>query len=234
MNPDEPTVLLTGFEPFDSRTLNPSWEAVRLLADRPDGAKGGSRYEPTYDLRVAELPCEFQRCGDRLAELVEANSPDLVICVGEAAGRSELSVERIAINVSDARIPDNSGCQPIDEPIVPGAPAAYFSTLPIKTAVSAARAAGVPAAVSQTAGTYVCNDVFYRLMHMIAVRYPHVRGGFVHVPSLPVCSTAGSGSGDKGCADGMRVETAATGLARIVDACLATHCDIAAVGGAEH
>lgn len=184
-----------------------------------------------HGLHIAELPCEFGRCGDRVASLMEELRPDLVICVGEAAGRRELSVERIAINVADARIPDNAGLQPIDEPIVPGGPAAYFTGLPIKAAASAARGAGVPAGVSQTAGTYVCNDVFYRLMHLIAGKYPHVRGGFVHVPSLPAESAVAPDDADGG---GMSADDAAAGLALIVDACLANRSDIVAVGGADH
>lgn len=220
---------MTGFEPFDSRPVNPSWEAVQLVARlhgrTPDGASDGLPDESAYQLHVAELPCEFARCGERLAELIDEVRPDLVLCVGEAAGRRELSVERVAINVADARIPDNAGRQPIDEPIVPGGPAAYFSALPIKAAVAAARDVGVPAAVSQTAGTYVCNDVFYRLMHLAAERFPQIRGGFVHVPSLPADGTADGG---------MSADVAAAGLSRVLDACLSRDADIAAVGGAEH
>jgi pyroglutamyl-peptidase len=169
-------VLLTGFAPFDGAALNPSWEAARLTAATPlDG----------FSLTAVELPCVF---GDSIAELhrqVARTEPDLVVAVGLAAGRAAVSVERVAVNIDDARIPDNAGNQPIDEPVVSGAPAAYFSTLPIKACVEGVRAAGIPAEVSPTAGNYVCNHVFYGLMHLLATERPTVRGGFVHVPCAP-------------------------------------------------
>jgi len=120
-----------------------------------------------------------------LREAVAASRPDIVLCVGLAGGRAELSLERVAINVDDARIPDNDERQPIDLPIVPGGPAAYFATLPIKAAAAALRQAGLPAIVSNTAGTFVCNHVFYGLMHLAATRRPGLRGGFMHLPYLP-------------------------------------------------
>jgi pyroglutamyl-peptidase len=169
-------VLLTGFAPFDGAALNPSWEAARLAAATPlDG----------FSLTAVELPCVF---GDSIGELrkqVAQVDPDIVVAIGLAPGRAAVSVERVAVNVDDARIPDNAGNQPIDEPVVPGGPAAYFSTLPIKASVAAVRAAGIPAEVSPTAGNYVCNHVFYGLMHMIATERPAARGGFVHVPWAP-------------------------------------------------
>ncbi|GAB3560329.1 pyroglutamyl-peptidase I [Spelaeicoccus albus] len=219
-----PTVLLTGFEPFDGKSVNPSWQAVRMLTGRAEAGDsgrvggdlvGGDLIGP--ELIGAELPCEFGTCGDVLADLIDDHRPDVVVCVGEAAGRAELSVERVAINIDDARIPDNAGRQPIDRPVIAGAPAAYFSTLPIKAAAAAVRAAGVPAGISQTAGTFACNHVFYRLMHLIATRNLRLRGGFVHVPSSP----------------DMRAEDAARGLARVVRASLDASDDIVAVGGAE-
>src|SRR5947207_14934038 len=156
--------------------MNPSWEAVRLVAAAPpDGVA----------LATAVLPCVFGNALDALRLAVARTGPDLVICIGQAGGRTEVSVERIAVNVDDARIPDNDGNQPVDAPVVPGGPAAYFATLPVKACVAAVRATGLPAAVSQTAGTFVCNHVFYGLMHLIATELPHVRGGFVHVPYAP-------------------------------------------------
>ncbi|GAA1787508.1 pyroglutamyl-peptidase I [Planosporangium flavigriseum] len=169
-------VLLTGFAPFDGASLNPSWEAARLAAAAPlDG----------FSLTAVELPCVF---GDSIAELyrqVARVEPDIVLAVGLASGRTAVSVERVAVNVDDARIPDNAGNQPIDTPVVPGGPAAYFSTLPIKACVEAVRAAGIPAEVSPTAGSYVCNHVFYGLMHLLATERPATRGGFVHMPCAP-------------------------------------------------
>lgn len=181
---------------------------------------------PEPHLIGAKLPCEFGRCADVLAGLIETHRPDVVICVGEAAGRAALSVERVAINVDDARIPDNAGRQPIDEPVVPGGPAAYFSTVPIKAAAARVRDAGLPVAVSQTAGTYVCNHVFYRLMHLIGTRFPHIRGGFVHVPSLP--------DNARQAVPSMSVADAASGITHVVRACLLADVDIAVAEGAEH
>ena len=167
--------LVTGFEPFGDAAVNPSVAAVRLLPRRLGG----------LDLSVAVLPTVFGRAAEALQEAVVTTLPDIVLCVGLAGGRSEVSLERIAINVDDARIPDNAGQQPIDRPVVAGGPAAYFSTLPIKAAAAELRAAGLPAAVSNSAGTFVCNHVFYRLMHFAATRRPGLRGGFLHVPYLP-------------------------------------------------
>ena len=146
------TVLITGFEPFDGDIVNPSMEAIRVLAShRPEGVR----------LAVAPLPVSARRIEAALREALEAHRPDVVIAVGQAGGRVEMSVERVAINVDDFRIPDNAGDQPVDEPVVAGGPAAYFSTLPIKAMVRRMREVGVPANVSQTAGTFLCNHVFY-------------------------------------------------------------------------
>ena len=170
-----PTILLTGFEPFGGETVNPSWEVARRL----DGEEvGGAR------VVARVLPCVF---GESLAVLYAALAelhPVLVLALGQAGGRCDLSLERVAINVDDARIVDNAGKQPIDESVVTGAPAAYFSSLPIKAMVAGLRAAGFPASVSQTAGTFVCNHVFYGLQHRLAAS--GVRSGFMHVPLLPV------------------------------------------------
>jgi pyroglutamyl-peptidase len=169
-------ILVTGFEPFAGDSVNPSLEAIRVLASfRPAGVK----------LAVAPLPVSAGRIMGALADVLAEHRPDAVIAVGLAAGRAEMSVERVAINVDDFRIPDNDGAQPVDAPIVADGPAAYFSTLPIKAIVSRMRAAGVPAHVSQTAGTYLCNHVFYAAAHLAATRHPGMRAGFVHVPALP-------------------------------------------------
>lgn len=170
-----PTVLLTGFEPFGGEKLNPSAEIARHLHG---AAIAGHR------VRAALLPCVFRESIAELRRQIRSVRPALVICVGQAGGRAEITPERIAINVDDARIPDNAGRRPVDRPVVRGGPAAYWSTLPVKAIVAALRERGVPAAVSQTAGTYVCNHVFYGLMHALR-RSRNVRGGFVHVPYLP-------------------------------------------------
>lgn len=175
MNTPAPRILLTGFEPFGGESVNPSWEIARVL--------DGWRCEG-HVVHAVRLPCVF---GDALAVLDEAlalHRPEVVVCLGQAGGRAEISIERVAVNVDDARIPDNLGRQPIDAAIEPGGPAAYFSTLPIKAIARDVREAGAAAAVSNTAGTFVCNHVFYALMHRVATRaaLAGARAGFVHVP----------------------------------------------------
>ncbi|MFF0143790.1 pyroglutamyl-peptidase [Amycolatopsis sulphurea] len=177
------TVLLTGFAPFDGATANPSWQAASLVASRRN------------DTVAVELPCEFGAALPALRAAVEEYRPSLVVCTGLASGRHAVTPERVAINLVDARIPDNAGAQPIDVPVVENGPTAYFTKLPVKAAVAAIEAAELPAAVSFTAGTYVCNQVFYGLLHLLATELPDLRGGFVHVPaeadlSVPDSATA--------------------------------------------
>jgi pyroglutamyl-peptidase len=169
-------ILLTGFEPFDGATENPSRAAVAALADM---SLAGAR------LATAMLPVTYAGAGPALRAAVLRHRPDAVICTGLAGGRAALSVERVAINVDDAAIADNAGERRTDQPVVPGGPAGYFATLPIKAVAAAMRAAGVPAAVSQSAGTFVCNHVFYCACHLAAREFPTMRAGFVHLPWLP-------------------------------------------------
>lgn len=173
-----PRILLTGFDPFGGQPVNPSWQAVQEL----DG-----RTLDDHVVVAAQLPTVFGAALHALDALLERHRPALVLVTGQAGGRSNISLERVAINVNDARIPDNAGAQPVDTEVVPGAPAAYFSTLPIKAMLAALLADGVRADVSQTAGTFVCNHVFYGLMHRLATdpRLAGTRGGMVHVPWLP-------------------------------------------------
>ena len=186
-----PTVLVTGFEPFGGDLINPSWEIARALDgwDVPD-----CRDAIVATVRAARLPCVFGAALDVLHQALARHRPVAVIALGLAASRADISVERVAINVDDARIPDNRGQQPIDRPVCPGAPAAYWSTLPIKAIVAAWHEAGIPASVSQSAGTFVCNHVFYGLAHRLATRRRRggraqaarreTRAGFIHVPWL--------------------------------------------------
>ena len=153
-------ILLTGFEPFGGETTNPSWTARGGGVRHPAG--GGPRRRRRWNCRVS-----LAQSVTVLEEALERYSPELVICVGQAGGRPRISLERVAINCDDARIPDNAGNRPVDEEVVAGGPAAYFSSLPVKAALAALRAAGIPAEVSQTAGTYVCNHIFYALMHSL-------------------------------------------------------------------
>jgi pyroglutamyl-peptidase len=179
------TVLLTGFEPFNRATINPAWEAVRAL-------KGW--IEDDFIVEILQLPCVFGFANRVLCGAVDEIKPDIVICVGQAGGRADLTVERVAINVDDAPILDNDGQQPVDAPIAPEGPAAYFATLPVKAIVGAMRERGLQAAVSQTAGTFVCNHVFYGLLHHLQGR--NTIGGFIHVPYLPEQGTPSMALGE--------------------------------------
>lgn len=165
-------VLVTGFEPFGGESINPSYQAILAMKEDIAGAK----------VVKAELPTVFGRSIERLKELMAEHSPDVVICVGQAGGRAGVTPERVGINVDDARIPDNDGNSPVDQPIFNDGPAAYFSTLPIKAMVAKMREAGLPGAVSNTAGTYVCNHIAYGLGYLIERGFTGVRGGFIHVP----------------------------------------------------
>lgn len=168
------TILMTAFEPFGGEKRNASLEAMALLPDAVAGA----------NVVKHVLPVAFGASVDALRGAVARLRPDAVLCLGQAAGRADITPERVAINLDDARIPDNAGRQPIDQPIEMEGPPAYFSTLPVKAMAAAIRAEGLPASVSNTAGTYVCNHVMYGLLHLLATAYPKVRGGFMHVPLL--------------------------------------------------
>jgi pyroglutamyl-peptidase len=215
-------ILLTGFEPFGGGSSNPSWTAV-LVAQEVLRAEG-------REVEALELPCVFGESTAVLREAMARLRPELVICVGLAGGRERLSLERVAINCDDAGIPDNAGNRPIDEPVVPDGPAAYFSTLPVKSALRALKIAGIRAEVSQTAGTYVCNHVFYALMHELssAAVAARTRGGFIHVPydeaHLPQGSTAPA----------MAARDMGEGIAVVVRASLETSVDAKLSAGAVH
>lgn len=171
-------VLLTGFDPFGGDPINPSWLAARALHRRRIAG---------HAVVAAQLPTQFGASLARLRALLAEHRPALVICLGLAASRGALSLERVAININDARIADNAGARPIDTPVVADAPVAYFSRLPIKAMHAAIQASGIGVEVSQTAGTFVCNHVFYGLMHHLATTrgFARTRGGFIHVPPLP-------------------------------------------------
>ncbi|MFI5357704.1 MAG: pyroglutamyl-peptidase I [Opitutales bacterium] len=168
-------VLLTGFEPFGDERLNPSAEIARLLHGEVVAG---------HPVRGVLLPCVFNASLRELRRELDRGEPALVVCLGQAGGRGAITPERLAVNVDDARIPDNAGRQPVDRPVVRGGPAAYWSTLPIKAIVRRLALRGIPAEVSQSAGTFVCNHVFYALMHALRGRRA-VRAGFIHVPWLP-------------------------------------------------
>jgi pyroglutamyl-peptidase len=213
------TILLTGFEPFNGAAINPSWEAARAL----DGWSG-----PGFTVVARQLPCAFGRVNVALLEAVAAVQPDIVIAVGQAGGRPEISVERVAINVDDASIADNEGAQPVDTAIIADGPAAYFSTLPIKAIVRALRLRGFPAGVSQTAGTFVCNHVFYGLMHH-AVGHSALKAGFIHVPFLPEQAADRPERPPS-----MALKDIVDGLRIAVEVAVTADEDVAEAGGATH
>lgn len=212
-------ILLTGFEPFNQETINPSWEAVRALQGWHEG---------DFVVHARQLPCVFGQANKAMHQAVEELQPSIVIAVGQAGGRVDLSIERVAINVDDAPIADNQMRQIVDQPIVTGGPAAYFSTLPIKAIVQALREAGLPSSVSQSAGTFVCNHVFYGLMHQASEWGTTMRAGFIHIPYLPEQAARHPGSAS------MRLDDMVEGLRIAIRTTLAHTVDVREAGGVTH
>lgn len=165
-------VLVTGFDPFGGEAVNPAFEAVKLLPDQIAGAQ----------IIKLEIPTVFTRSAKVVEQAMEKHKPDIVINVGQAGGRSCMTVEKVAINLAEARIPDNDGEQPFDEPLREDGETAYFATVPVKAMVENMRKNGVPAHISYTAGTYVCNSIMYNVLYLAAKKFPGVRAGFIHVP----------------------------------------------------
>ncbi len=168
-------ILVTGFDPFGGEAVNPAWEAVSRLPAETGGA----------EIVKLQVPTMFGRAPEAVLREVERLRPDFVVSVGQAAGRTAITPERIAINCEEASIPDNAGFQPAGGPVVEGGPDGYFSLLPVKEMAAAIQAAGLPGKVSNTAGTYVCNHLMYHILHACHTRYPGMRSGFIHVPCIP-------------------------------------------------
>ena len=167
-------ILVTGFDPFGGEKVNPALEAVKSLPSEIHGA----------EIHWVEIPTVFYKAADVLETAIVRFQPDVVLCIGQAGGRASLTPERVAINQDDARIPDNQGNQPIDTPIRLDGQAAYFSTLPIKAMVQAIKEEGLPATVSNTAGTFVCNHLMYQALYLADKKFPHMRAGFMHIPYM--------------------------------------------------
>ncbi len=165
-------LLLTAFDPFGGESVNPALEAVKLVADRIGD----------IDIVKLEVPTVFRKSIETVVAAMEREKPDYVLCVGQAGGRFGITPERVAINLDDARIKDNEGNQPIDAPIFEDGEPAYFSNLPVKAMVEEIKKAGLPASLSNTAGTFVCNHLMYGVLYTIDKKYGGVKGGFVHVP----------------------------------------------------
>lgn len=168
-------LLLTAFDPFGGEPINPALEAVKLVADQLG----------SVEVVKQEVPTVFGKSIRVVQEAIAREQPDAVLCIGQAGGRYDLTPERVAINMDDARIKDNEGNQPVDVPIFEDGAPAYFTTLPIKAMVQAIRSVGIPASVSNSAGTFVCNHLMYGVLYTLAKDYPGVRGGFMHVPFVP-------------------------------------------------
>jgi len=211
-----PVALVTGFDAFGGDALNPSTLAAQALHGRRIAG---------HRVVAAQLPTVFGASRAVLAGLLRTHRPALVLCVGQAGGRGALSLERVAINIDDARIADNTGAQPVDAPVVAQGPAAYFTSLPVKAMLLELHRAGIAAEVSQTAGTFVCNHVFYGLMHLLATGrgLRRVRGGFVHVPWLPQQGTPS-----------MPLDDIVRGLQVALRCALTTSSDVAVGAGALH
>lgn len=211
-------VLITGFQPFGQDTMNPSYEAVKLLPNEILGA----------EIVKEEIPVVFRKGGAAVQAAVRREQPDIVILVGQAGGRTAMNPERVAINCEDCAptAPDNEGNTPQGEKIYEDGPDGLFSNLPIKAMVKKMMDHGVPAMVSNTAGTYVCNDIMYHLLYLLKKEFPQVRGGFIHVPYATIQNHPKFAS--------MSLEQIAKGLELSIEACIENAQDISAAGGATH
>lgn len=214
----EMKILVTGFDPFGGEPVNPAIETVKRLPDVIAGA----------EIVKLEIPTVCHKSLRVIDEAVSRYDPDVVLSVGQAGGRPDITVERVGINVDDCRIPDNEGNQIIDEPIYPEGPAAYFVTLPIKAMVQNMQSRNIPASVSNTAGTFVCNHVTYGVCHLLATKYPGKRSGFIHIPYLPQQAL------DKKNMPSMSQDMMVEAITAAIEAIVETEEDIKVTGGATH
>lgn len=208
-------VLLTGFDPFGGETVNPAEEAVKMVSDNINGAQIIKITIPTVKTKSVQV----------IEQAIEKHNPDIVISVGQAGGRFDITCERVAINIDDFRIEDNEGNQPIDQIIQNDGQPAYFSNLPIKAMVKHMNENKIPASVSNTAGTFVCNHVMYGILYMIDKKYPDIKGGFIHIPYMT------SQVIDKKGMPFMSLEEIVKGLELAIEACTLYDEDIEAIGG---
>ena len=208
-------VLITGFDPFGGESINPALEAVKKLPDTIAGA----------EVIKLEIPTVFRKSLEKIEENIKKHNPDIVISIGQAGGRFGITPERVAINIDDARIPDNETNQPIDLPIIEDGETAYFTTLPIKSMIEEMKNGGIPCSVSNTAGTFVCNHVMYGILYMASKKYPNIRGGFIHVPYIP------SQVLDKPNMPSMSIDDITKGLELCIKAAVTNNDDIKVTGG---
>lgn len=208
-------ILVTGFDPFGGESINPAIESVKRLPDTIAGA----------EIIKMEIPTVFHKSINVIDEAIKEHDPDVILSIGQAGGRYDITVERIGINCDDARIADNEGNQMIDEPVFADGPAAYFVNLPIKAMVSEIQKAGIPASVSNSAGTFVCNHITYGVRHLVETKYPCKRSGFIHIPFLPnqVLDKKGQPS--------MALSTIIDGLSAAIKAIVENEKDVKVTGG---
>jgi pyroglutamyl-peptidase len=209
-------ILVTGFDPFGNETINPAYEAVKLLPGIIAGA----------EIIKLEIPTVFATCGVVVEEAIEKHKPDVILSIGQAGGRFDISVERVAINIADGRIPDNAGNQPIDQIIREDGPNAYFASLPVKAMVDKIRSKGIPASVSYTAGSYVCNYIMYCVLHSVETKHKGTRAGFIHVPYM-----TSQAIGKPVNTPTMSIETISAAIAAAIEAIVEYRVDIKTVEG---
>lgn len=209
-------ILVTAFDPFGGESVNPALEAVQRMKDRIAGAQ----------IVKLEVPTVFGKSIETVYAAMRRETPDAVVCVGQAGGRSEVTPERVAINVDDARIADNEGNQPIDRPVFADGRNAYFSTLPVKAMVRRMREGGLPSSLSNTAGTFVCNHLMYGVLYHIEKEFPRTRGGFIHVPFIPAQVV-----GRAAAAPSMSLGDITRGLEYAVEAVVLHQADISSAEG---
>ena len=212
-------ILVTGFDPFGGEKINPALETIKRLPDTILGAQ----------IIKLEIPTVVGKSLAKITEAVEKENPNVVLSIGQAGGRSEITVERIGINIDDCRIPDNEGNQPIDEPVIKGGPAAYFVTIPIKAIVENIKAHNIPASISNTAGTFICNHVCYGVAHVAAQRTAAgkpMKSGFIHIPFLPEQVI-----GKPALTPSMSLETIVSGITHALEAIVKHGSDIKVSGG---
>ena len=210
-------LLLTAFSPFGGEKINPSLEAIKLVKDKI----------LETDIIKLEVPTVFGKSIKIVADTIEKEKPDYVLCIGQAGGRESITPERVAINIDDARIPDNEGNQPIDTPIFADGEAAYFSNLPVKAMVEAIKKEGLKSSLSNSAGTYVCNHLMYGVLYALDKKYKGAKGGFIHVPYITEQTV------DKPDKPSMPLADIIRGLEAAIKAIICNENDIKTVGGSE-
>jgi len=208
-------ILVTGFDPFGGEPINPAIESVKRLPDNIAGA----------EIIKLEIPTVRKKSLEKIEKAINEHNPDVILSIGQAGGRFDISIERVGINLDDFRIPDNEGNQIIDEPIFPDGENSYFVKLPVKAMVQNIQKNNIPASVSYTAGTFVCNHVLYGVLYLIEKKYKGKKSGFIHIPFLPQQVV------DKRNTPSMELNTIVKGLTAAIEAIVKNNEDIKEVGG---